>query len=1140
MIEDRRWNIALAILNPPSSIFALKRRNLPPSFPKKRDGRLNGMEPNRICPNCRKPLPADVPLGLCPECLIKSGFPTGTDPGAAAGARFVPPPIDEVRLLFPQLEILGFIGKGGMGAVYQARQPALNRFVALKVLPPATGSDPGFAERFNREARALAQLNHPNIVAVHDFGKAGPLHYLVMEFVDGTNLREVEHAGRLSPEQALAIVPQICAALQFAHDEGVVHRDIKPENILLDKRGRVKITDFGIAKIMGLESGPAALTGARDVIGTPHYMAPEQVEKPRTVDHRADIYSLGVVFYEMLTGELPLGKFQPPSHKVQIDVRLDEVVLHALAKEPERRYQQASQVKTAVETIATTPPASGGPAPTLESPLKVSLGCVSTPEHLHTFLGGTFYHCLAKGELRLDKETLSFNSGWSVVKIPLSSVRALSIGAFPVSFLTPIRMLYNPYNYLAVTYTDGGASRMLLFTPTPPLDTIGDRVRYGLTDPRKKFHEHLLVLNEWLRSLREAIQARTGDRLPLSQPPAENIPSMWKQWLWLLFCVVFIALLGKRPLLDILSVYWPDPIAAALAPVNALPGSARAAVSFAISILDAGLFLFLILLLTHLLTRLAAVAGPLSHKLSVQYANSFPPQTFDENSWLSVVDSGKYAESWSMASHTFQCAIRQEEWVARLEKVRRPLGKVVTRKLRSIKGPRSLTDAAVGTRLEQKFSTSFVGLPAAVETLTCAKQLDASWRIIGYRIHPADPLPAYVAFYIPCLSGILGIVTFFCRPSPPQILVWSILVPAVIGVGLGILTRRTRTGKKALFSGSLAALVWLAIFLMFQALNSPYLKLHLRELPHLQQSPVSVVSQTIQHEVGRQLREAGATYDDLQVAVAVKQRNGTPFKVAYRGLQNFKGADGVIPDADGEFMMTYIGGGQWRGALAGTVFTVTVGSRDNLDLPFVNDPQVLGAWQCVDFVVDPSDFNPDKPRWPADKLGIKSLTFLPDGKMPQSWMTWTKGKVLHHGDRTASNYEIKEIKGHDYLFFEWKSGDVSISGMKPCYYVLHRDTSGTNAASLPDTIERQLHLAGYDWTSLEIEQQDSSRAVARLTGLKPPGGPDDTGPARSLNGSLNLTALDDGSWLVQGKGQLSYLQLTTAPPKLQITGKPRR
>ena len=342
------------------------------------------METLRICPNCRKPLPPDVPLGLCPECLIKSGFPTesGTGgPGEAAGARFVPPPVEEIAQLFPQLEILSLIGKGGMGAVYKARQPMLDRFIALKVLPPAVAGDPGFAERFNREARALARLNHQNIVAVYDFGRVGSrrgdkaevppsaaapphvggyesasegLYYLLMEFVDGTNLRQVEQAGKLSSEQALTIVPKICEALQYAHDQGVVHRDIKPENILLDKTGRVKIADFGIAKMIGRGETDVSLTGAKDVVGTPHYMAPEQIEKPQAVDHRADIYSLGVVFYEMLTGELPLGKFAAPSTKVHVDVRLDEVVLHTLEKEPSRRYQHASQVKSDVETITGT------------------------------------------------------------------------------------------------------------------------------------------------------------------------------------------------------------------------------------------------------------------------------------------------------------------------------------------------------------------------------------------------------------------------------------------------------------------------------------------------------------------------------------------------------------------------------------------------------------------------------------------------------------------------------------------------------------------------------------------------------------------------------------------------------------------
>ena len=167
-------------------------------------------------------------------------------------------------------------------------------------------------------------------------------------------------------------MPQICEALQYAHERGIVHRDIKPENILLSKEGQVKIADFGVAKIVAQDLEAAdektapprsgELTEAGSALGTPQYMAPEQIKNSAEVDHRADIYSLGVVFYQMLTGELPTGKFDPPSKKVQIDVRLDEVVLRALEKRPELRYQQASDVKTQVETIAQTPP-TGDPAP---------------------------------------------------------------------------------------------------------------------------------------------------------------------------------------------------------------------------------------------------------------------------------------------------------------------------------------------------------------------------------------------------------------------------------------------------------------------------------------------------------------------------------------------------------------------------------------------------------------------------------------------------------------------------------------------------------------------------------------------------------------------------------------------------------
>ncbi len=271
-----------------------------------------------------------------------------------AGA-FEPPSVARLTELFPKLEIIELIGAGGMGAVYKARQAGLDRFVALKILPPEFGQDVKFALRFTREARTLAKLSHPNIVSVFEFGSVEDTYYFLMEFVDGSTLRDVVRAGQLSPEHALTIVPHLCDALQYAHDKGVIHRDIKPENILIGVDGIVKIADFGLSRILGDESHQEMLTATHQVMGTPRYMAPEQFEGSHSVDHRADIYSLGVVFYEMLTGELPIGRFAAPSKKVDIGVRLDEVVLRTLEKEPQLRYQNASQIKSDVQSITSTP-----------------------------------------------------------------------------------------------------------------------------------------------------------------------------------------------------------------------------------------------------------------------------------------------------------------------------------------------------------------------------------------------------------------------------------------------------------------------------------------------------------------------------------------------------------------------------------------------------------------------------------------------------------------------------------------------------------------------------------------------------------------------------------------------------------------
>jgi serine/threonine protein kinase len=267
--------------------------------------------------------------------------------------------LGSVPELAPGVELGGYvlekeIGRGGMGIVYTATQKSLQRKVALKVLPRKLATDPHFVERFTREALTLATLNHPSIVQIIDRGVTGEICYLVMEFVDGASLRHILGDQKLSPEKALQIVPQLCAALEYAHSRGVVHRDVKPENILLTRDGTVKITDFGLARIIHGDQLPTgkSLTNTNVVMGTPDYMAPEQREKAKAVDHRADIYSLGVIFYEMLTGELPIGRFANPSRKVQIDVRLDDIVLKSLEKEPGMRYQRASQLSDDVEAVS--------------------------------------------------------------------------------------------------------------------------------------------------------------------------------------------------------------------------------------------------------------------------------------------------------------------------------------------------------------------------------------------------------------------------------------------------------------------------------------------------------------------------------------------------------------------------------------------------------------------------------------------------------------------------------------------------------------------------------------------------------------------------------------------------------------------
>lgn len=323
----------------------------------------------KICPRCNATTSARSDAGgLCARCMMSVALEdarkvTWDAPPAVVAARIEP---EEVEALLPQYEIHEVLGQGGMGVVYKARHRHKRRWVALKVLFARQSDARLLTERFAREARALESLNHPNIVALHESGDVGGRFYLAMEYVEGRTLRDLLRTGELAPKTAFEVVRQLCDALDAAHALGLVHRDLKPENVLLNDLGNAKLADFGLAKLRNIDGAPRTLTGELETLGTPHYMAPEQIERPRSVDQRADLFSLGVLFYELLTSELPLGRFQPPSALVPVDPRIDALILRALDKNPARRPASAAQFRAELDHVLSTPP----PVPGAEGRLR--------------------------------------------------------------------------------------------------------------------------------------------------------------------------------------------------------------------------------------------------------------------------------------------------------------------------------------------------------------------------------------------------------------------------------------------------------------------------------------------------------------------------------------------------------------------------------------------------------------------------------------------------------------------------------------------------------------------------------------------------------------------------------------------------
>ena len=267
------------------------------------------------CPRCQRAYP-EGRIGLCPVCLLDADIPPAR--------------------LGDSLELVDEIGRGGMGTVWKARHLRLGRTVAVKFLAPELAAQPDFERRLEREARALALLSHPGIVAVHDYGRDEGVGYIVMEYVEGAPLSSLIP---IPIDRAVVIARHVLQALAYAHRRGVVHRDVKPENILVDAAGAVKVTDFGIARLVTGDADPG-ITAVGRVAGTPRYLAPEALAGAAP-DPRMDVYAVGIVLREMVTGPAPGTDAMPPA--------LDRIVSRATAARPEDRYPDADEMARALE-----------------------------------------------------------------------------------------------------------------------------------------------------------------------------------------------------------------------------------------------------------------------------------------------------------------------------------------------------------------------------------------------------------------------------------------------------------------------------------------------------------------------------------------------------------------------------------------------------------------------------------------------------------------------------------------------------------------------------------------------------------------------------------------------------------------------
>jgi serine/threonine protein kinase len=342
------------------------------------------MKTTQSCRECGQPVTSDALLGLCPQCMMKAGLHASAKAtiGVAPDA-FVEGPETETKAFIPgtklgyfgDYELLEVIARGGMGVVYKARQSSLKRIVAVKMIRSGELADEAEVRRFHTEAEAAAQLQHPNIVAIHEIGEHQGQHYFSMDYVKGKNLAQIADGKPVAPRPAAEWLKAIAEAVQFAHQRGVLHRDLKPQNIMMDAAGRPRVTDFGLAKNL---AGDSTLTDTGAVMGSPSYMSPEQaLGRNDLIGPASDVYSLGAILYELLTGRPPFhGKSAvdtmsqvvndepapPRSLNSEAPVDLESICLKCLEKEATRRYPTARELETDLGRFLDGEPVQARPA----------------------------------------------------------------------------------------------------------------------------------------------------------------------------------------------------------------------------------------------------------------------------------------------------------------------------------------------------------------------------------------------------------------------------------------------------------------------------------------------------------------------------------------------------------------------------------------------------------------------------------------------------------------------------------------------------------------------------------------------------------------------------------------------------------